>query len=79
MRELSVTSDSSSQSLRDTERESIFFTVRLHAALFHLVVDKRGLRYPLINELRLAYRPKGDVHWKEINAAWAQATQLLSW
>ena len=67
-----------SKSLRDTQREiESLSTVRLHAALFHLVVDKRGLRYPLINELRLAYRPKGDVHWKEINAAWAQATQLL--
>mmetsp|Transcript_21204 Transcript_21204/g.32617 ORF Transcript_21204/g.32617 Transcript_21204/m.32617 type:complete len:436 (+) Transcript_21204:59-1366(+) len=51
--------------------------VKLHPALFDLVVDKRGLRYPLINELRLAFRPKGDVKWKEINAAWSQAAQLL--
>jgi hypothetical protein len=52
--------------------------VRLHSALFDLVVDKqRGLRYPLINDLRLAYRPKGDLEWKEIKAAWAQVLQLL--
>lgn len=52
--------------------------VRLPAALLHLQVDsERGLRYPLINELRLAYRPKGDVQWKEIQAAWALAAHLL--
>lgn len=51
--------------------------VKLHPTLFDLVVDKRGLRYPLINELRLAFRPKGDVEWKEINAAWSQAAQLI--
>lgn len=66
------------QTLRDTQREiEALSTVRLHAALFDLVVDKRGLRYPLINELRLAYRPKGDVHWTEISAAWSQAAQLM--
>jgi beclin len=52
-------------------------TVRLHSALFELAVDKRGLRYPLINDLRLAYRPKGDVQWAEINAAWSQVLKLL--
>ena len=52
-------------------------TVRLHFALFELVVDERGLRYPLINELRLAYRPKGDVQWAEINVAWSQVLKLL--
>jgi len=41
------------------------------------VDSKRGLRYPLINELRLAYRPKGDVEWYEIQSAWALAAQLL--
>jgi beclin 1 len=52
-------------------------SVRLHSALFELTVDKRGLRYPLINDLRLAYRPKGDVQWAEINAAWSQVLKLL--
>jgi len=43
-----------------------------------LKVDKeRGLRYPLINELRLAYRPKGDIKWNEIQTAWSLAAQLL--
>ena len=51
--------------------------VQLHSTLFDLVIDKRGLRYPLINQLRLAFCPKGDVHWREINAAWSQAAQLL--
>jgi len=52
--------------------------LKLSAALLHLQVDReRGLRYPLINELRLAYRPKGDVQWNEIQAAWALAAQLL--
>jgi Apg6 BARA domain len=52
--------------------------IRLPATLLHLQVDiERGLRYPLINELRLAYRPKGDVQWKEIQAAWALAAHLL--
>ena len=50
----------------------------LPSTLWHLQVDmERGLRYPLINQLRLAYRPKGDVQWKEIQAAWALAAQLL--
>ena len=52
--------------------------LQLPATLLRLQVDReRGLRYPLINELRLAYRPKGDVQWKEIQAAWALAAQLL--
>lgn len=46
--------------------------------LLDLRVDSaRGLRYPLINELRLAYRPKGDLEWDEIQSAWALAAQLL--
>jgi hypothetical protein len=53
------------------------FLVKLPQALFDLQVDERGLRYPLINQLRLAYRPKGDVPPKEIQVAWSQATQLL--
>lgn len=46
-------------------------------SLFSLVIDKRGLRYPLINELRLAFSPKGDLGWEEIQAAWGQVAQLL--
>lgn len=52
--------------------------IRLPAMLMDLRVDReRGLRYPLINELRLAYRPKGDVQWNEIQTAWSLAAQLL--
>ncbi len=51
--------------------------VRLPLSLFDLQVDERGLRYPLINQLRLAFRPKGDASESEIRAAWSQATQLL--
>jgi hypothetical protein len=46
-------------------------------ALFDLQVDPRGLRYPLINQLRLAFQPKGDVPAEEVRVAWSQATQLL--
>jgi hypothetical protein len=38
--------------------------------------DERDLRYPLINNLRLAHKPRG-ISWLEINAAWSQAAQLL--
>lgn len=51
--------------------------VRLPLSQFDLQVDERGLRYPLINQLRLAFRPKGDATDSEIRAAWSQATQLL--
>ncbi|KAL7574944.1 hypothetical protein ACA910_010767 [Epithemia clementina (nom. ined.)] len=52
--------------------------IQLPAMLIDLKVDKeRGLRYPLINELRLAYRPKGDVDKIEIQLAWSLAAQLL--
>jgi hypothetical protein len=52
--------------------------IKLPSVLMDLQVDReRGLRYPLINKLRLAYRPKGDVQWKEIQTAWALAAQLL--
>jgi Apg6 BARA domain len=62
----------------EAERLSSMDVVRLHSALIRLQVDnERGLRYPLINDLRLAYRPKGDLQWKEIQAAWALAAQLL--
>ena len=53
------------------------FHLKLPQALFDLQVDERGLRYPLINQLRLAYQPKGDVPPKEVQVAWSQATQLL--
>ena len=46
-------------------------------SLFSLVIDKRGLRYPLINEFRLGFCPKGDLGWEEIQAAWGQVAQLL--
>ena len=52
--------------------------IQLPALLVQLHIDvERGLRYPLINELRLAYRPKGDVHQMEIQSAWALAAYLL--
>lgn len=52
--------------------------VKLLPLLFRLQVDQeRGLRYPLINGLRLAYRPKGDVTRDEIQAAWSLAAQLF--
>ena len=51
--------------------------IRFPSRALGLRVDARGLRYPLINELRLAYRPKGDVDWEEIQSAWALAAQLL--
>mmetsp|Transcript_57618 Transcript_57618/g.62242 ORF Transcript_57618/g.62242 Transcript_57618/m.62242 type:complete len:447 (+) Transcript_57618:162-1502(+) len=52
--------------------------ISLPRALFDLQVDHaRGLHYPLINQLRLAFRPKGDVKKQEIQVAWSQATQLL--
>lgn len=53
-------------------------SIRLPSLLFDLHVDKeRGRLYPMINELRLAYRPKGDIQWEEIQAAWSLAAQLL--
>lgn len=52
--------------------------VSIPQVLFDLQVDQaRGLHYPLINQLRLAFRPKGDVPAQEIQVAWSQATQLL--
>ncbi|KAG7370092.1 autophagy protein Apg6 [Nitzschia inconspicua] len=51
--------------------------VSIPKALFDLQVDPRGLRYPLINQLRLAFQPKGDVSSEEVRVAWSQATQLL--
>lgn len=45
----------------------------LHLNLFEIDIDDR----PLINGLRLAHRPKGNLKWKEINASWAEAVKLL--
>jgi hypothetical protein len=59
------------------EREKFHLSrLQLHSALFRIDVDERGLRYPLINNLRLTHRPKG-ISWLEINAAWSQSAQLL--
>ncbi|CAJ1935397.1 unnamed protein product [Cylindrotheca closterium] len=71
---LDQTSNELSQVQSEVDRLA---SVQLPQALFDLQVDQRGLRYPLINQLRLAYRPKGDVPTKEIEVAWSQATQLL--
>lgn len=43
--------------------------IQFPQSLFDLQVDERGLRYPLINQLRLAYHPKGDVSNKEIQVS----------
>lgn len=60
------------------EVERLSKDIRLTTRYLDLRVDRaRGLLYPLINELRLAYRPKGDVQWEEIQSAWALAAQLL--
>lgn len=45
--------------------------------LITLQIDSSGRRYPLINELRLAYGPRGDLEWPEVQAAWSLAAQLL--
>jgi len=50
--------------------------VRLHSVVFQISLDSGG-KYPRINNLRLSHRPKGDLAWSEINAAWSQAAQLL--
>lgn len=71
---LDQTSNELSQIQNEVDRLA---SVQLPQALFDLQVDQRGLRYPLINQLRLAFRPKNDVPSKEIVVAWSQATQLL--
>jgi Apg6 BARA domain len=58
--------------------EQRLLSFQLTGTSISLKVDKdRGLRYPLINGLRLAYRPKGDLDWNEVQSAWALAGQLL--
>lgn len=60
------------------EVDKLSSNISLPSLILDLHVDKeRGLRYPLINELRLAYRPKGDIKWNEIQVAWSLAAQLL--
>ena len=62
----------------ENEVDQLSSDISLPSLLLDLQVDKeRGLRYPLINELRLAYRPKGDIKWNEIQVAWSLAAQLL--
>lgn len=52
--------------------------MRLPAVVLDLKVDlERGLRYPLINGLRIAFKSKGDLKWNEIQAAWSLTAQLL--
>jgi hypothetical protein len=51
--------------------------IRWPAFFLDVRIDTRGLRYPLINDLRLAYRAKGDLSWNEIQTAWSLAAQLL--
>mmetsp|Transcript_3564 Transcript_3564/g.10035 ORF Transcript_3564/g.10035 Transcript_3564/m.10035 type:complete len:296 (-) Transcript_3564:39-926(-) len=67
------------QSLGEVQTEVDKLTcVALPKVVFELKVDTvRGLHYPLINQLRLAFRPRGDLVEQEIKVAWAQATQLL--
>jgi len=66
------------QQCLSAERERSHLShVRLHSTLFDIFVDEKGVRYPLINNLRLSHRPKNDLTWIEINSAWSQATQLL--
>ncbi|CAB9504983.1 expressed unknown protein [Seminavis robusta] len=61
----------------DAEVDKLSADISLPSLLLDLRVDERGLRYPLINELRLAYRPKGDLKWNEVQVAWSLAAQLL--
>ena len=62
----------------ENEVDQLSSDISLPSLLLDLQVDReRGLRYPLINELRLAYRPKGDIKWNEIQVAWSLAAQLL--
>lgn len=64
----------------EAERERYFLEhVSLHTAMYNIIVDSGGASrlYPLINGLRLTYRPKNDIRWNEINAAWSQAVQLI--
>mmetsp|Transcript_40967 Transcript_40967/g.46548 ORF Transcript_40967/g.46548 Transcript_40967/m.46548 type:complete len:298 (-) Transcript_40967:127-1020(-) len=58
-------------------QEEIEQLINVDLSLFSLIIDERGLRYPLINELRLAFSPKGDLGWEEIQVAWSQVAQLL--
>lgn len=61
-----------------TEIESLS-KVKLMSIPFDIDVSQSG-SYPRINHLRLAYRTndKANLHCGEINAAWVQAAQLVS-
>ena len=55
--------------------------IKLISIPFHIEVSHSPAgRYPLINNLRLAYRTneKANLHRAEINAAWVQAAQLVT-
>eukprot|EP00804_Cyclotella_cryptica_P009319 CCRYP_008987-RA/>CCRYP_008987-RA protein AED:0.05 eAED:0.05 QI:276/1/1/1/0.5/0.4/5/79/477 len=55
--------------------------VKLVSVPFHIDVSNNHVgRYPLINNLRLAYRTneKANLHHEEINTAWVQAAQLVA-
>jgi hypothetical protein len=46
-------------------------------SLYSLEVDEKGRRYPKINGFRLAFCPRGDLDWDEIQVAWGQFAQLI--
>lgn len=72
---LSRTLKALSKDMEDLENHDI---VGIPSRMYRLQVDtERGLRYPLVNDLRLAYRPKGDIQWEEIEKAWSMVLQLL--
>lgn len=75
-RAMSHTQNQLTKTLQTAEVE-IAKLAAVDLSLFSLVIDKRGLRYPLINEFRLAFCPKGDLGWDEIQTAWCQVAQLL--
>jgi len=65
---------------RTAEKERYYLEhVSLHSAMFQIIVDNQGelSSFPLINNLRLAYRPKGDVQWDELSLAWSKMVQLI--
>jgi Apg6 BARA domain len=49
----------------------------IDVSLYTLEVDETGRRYPKINGFRLAFCPKGDLEWDEIQIAWGQLAQLI--
>jgi len=60
------------------EEQDMLVSVNLYDSLYRLQIDEaRGLRYPLINDLRLAPCPKGDLEWDEIQIAWSHVALWL--